>query len=70
MSKNRVLTSLLLGTGSKVKVKFLACSSRYEGLGFAGCSKEQQSSLPVFDVCVSVISGRMLIIMRMWSIGL
>ena len=37
----------------KVKIKFLACSGRYQGLGFAECSKEQSHYQSRMFVCVS-----------------
>ena len=55
-AKNRVFASLLhcfkvgvkvIGPRSKVKVKLLACSGRYLGLGLAECSEEQQPPIPV-----------------------
>ncbi len=39
---------------TKVKFKFLPCSSQYQGLAFTGCSKEQQPPLPVQSDCLCV----------------
>ena len=59
------------GSRSMVKVKFLVRSSRHFGHGFAASaamSNNHHYQSKVI-VCVSVISGRLQIIVRMRSIG-